>query len=169
MNSLNSDQLRKKLHLNTVAMNALAGFNDEIVGLLKQRGLQAVDADQDNTVEELQLTDTLGEILPIDFADMLNHAPVENKSRDYPLTLDELKAGGWWCADVSADCESTFADKGIRVFAEGWDNKHRDYNACRVFGLDPVVYRSFRGPLELIEKGEQIHRIGNNFYWGAPK
>lgn len=47
MKNLNSDQLRAQLHENNCAMNILAEDNQEIVELLSQRGLQAINYSSD--------------------------------------------------------------------------------------------------------------------------
>lgn len=77
-----------------------------------------------------------------------------------PLTAEELKAGGWWCADISEDCANAFKSKHLRVFnapewgdGGGWGNCGMDD--------DGDVTRGF---YDLGGK-KQIHRIGNEFYW----
>ena len=57
-----------------------------------------------------------------------------------PLSAEELKAGWWWCADVSDECRSVFASKGVS---------------------ETVIFRSY---LQM-EGLKRIHRIGNEFYW----
>ena len=49
MNNINSDQLRRQLDENNLAMNTLADDNQRIVELLAQRGLKAIEktADED--------------------------------------------------------------------------------------------------------------------------
>lgn len=79
-----------------------------------------------------------------------------------PLTAEELKAGGWWCADTSEDAIKAFLSLGFKD--EGnvpWDGS---YYGC-------FIYES---GCKLIDRGgvhhtvalKQIHRIGNEFYWG---
>lgn len=58
-----------------------------------------------------------------------------------PLTAEELKAGWWWCTDVSEECCSVLLAKGVS---------------------EAVVFRSYLR----MEGLKQIHRIGNEFYWG---
>lgn len=48
MQNLNSDELRKRLDGNILKMNLLTAENDLVVKLLKQRGLQAIDADSND-------------------------------------------------------------------------------------------------------------------------
>lgn len=75
-----------------------------------------------------------------------------------PLTTEELKAGGWWCADVSAECARVFEAKGLNVF----NSRDWRYNPLRKCALEggKVVRVSF----DLVG-GRHIHRIGNEFYW----
>lgn len=61
-------------------------------------------------------------------------------TEDKPLTTEELKAGWWWCADVSEECRLAFVSKGVS---------------------DAVMFRAHLR----MEGLEQIHRIGNEFYW----
>ena len=81
-----------------------------------------------------------------------------------PLTADELKAGGWWCADISEECANALESKGLRVFnSSEWGNDER-WGSC---GLDDDGWFS-RG--FFVDGGnKEIHRIGSNFYWGAPE
>lgn len=79
-----------------------------------------------------------------------------------PLTTEELKAGGWWCADVSEECANAFKSKGLRVFnsdAWGYDV---GWGSCGMDDdCDGDVTRGFFN----LGGGKQIHRIGNEFYW----
>ena len=147
MQSLNSDQLRKLLKKHTRKMNWLAEQNDLIVATLKQRGLQAVDpAGDDISIHPC--------IMQLD----------KLQSEPKPLTADELKAGGWWCADVSEECRLVFDDNGVDSWSESWnDNAH--VHCAYNLGSDSCVLRA-HGSIDL-KNLKQIHRIGNNFYWGA--
>lgn len=148
MQNLNSDQLRRQLDENNAAMNTLADNNQKIVELLGRRGLQAVDpAGDDISIHP--------SIMQLD----------KPQSEPKPLTVEELKAGGWWCADVSKDCAKAFVSKGFSVFnLDGWGNAER-WDCCIMddtgFGL---ITKSFA---DNFASYKQIHRIGNNFYWGA--
>ena len=64
------------------------------------------------------------------------------RSEEIALTAEELKAGWWWCADDSEECRLVLASKGVS---------------------EAVIFRSYLR----MEGLKQIHRIGNNFYWGA--
>lgn len=121
MQNLNSDQLRRQLGENNAAMNTLTEVNQKIVELLAQRGLKAIEPDK------------LGEAL--------FRTQFEPKRREeIALTAEELKAGWWWCADVSEECRSVLLAKGVS---------------------EAVVFRSYLR----MEGLKRIHRIGNDFYW----
>ncbi len=162
MNELNSDQLRVQLDENNAAMNTLTEDNQKIVELLKQRGLQAIDSSSyDVPIHPcvMQL-DKLGEAL--------FRTQFEPKRREeIALTAEELKAGGWWCADVSAECGMALKSCGLDVVLAGWGGTGDHIGDCCILGHSKHVYRSW---ITNIVSGEkQIHRIGNEFYWGAPK
>jgi hypothetical protein len=139
LNNLNSDQLRQRLSNNTLNMNLLTAENDAIVKILAERGLKAVE-----------------------------QAAKEKSSKrceETPLTSDELKAGGWWCADVSAECEMAFKIRGLDVSCAGWSGIGNRNGDCCILGYPKFVSRAW---IKSHVSGEkQIHRIGNNFYWGA--
>ena len=79
-----------------------------------------------------------------------------------PLTAEELKAGGWWCKDVSEECRLVFAEKGILARSVDW--LARDgVKYCYMSGS--IIVRSFMEPYESTLTPKQIHRIGNEFYW----
>ena len=81
-----------------------------------------------------------------------------------PLTVDELMAGGWWCADVSAECEMAFKSCGLDVVRDGWGGIGGHIGDCCILGHPKHVSRAW---IKSIVSGEkQIHRIGNEFYWG---
>lgn len=75
-----------------------------------------------------------------------------------PLTADELKAGWWWCDDISEVCRLAFVEKGVATRFADWsfegENKY-----CYLSGI--VVARTG----SLLNGLKQIHRIGNEFYW----
>ena len=146
MQNINSDQLRKLLKKHTRKMNWLAEQNDLIVATLKQRGLQAVDpAGDDISIHHC--------IMQLD----------KLQSEPKPLTADELKAGGWWCDDVSEECQRELSNRKLEFKAPRWDGK---YHFC--FMHSGRVYRGFSRELARVMcDDKQIHRIGNNFYWGA--
>ena len=160
MQSLNSDQLRKLLKKHTRKMNWLAKQNDLIVELLAERGLKAIEPDNNDVAIHpcvMQL-DKLGEAL--------FRAQFEPKRREeIALTAEELKAGGWWCDDVSAECEMAFKSCGLDVVRAGWGGIGGHIGDCCILGHSKHVSRAW---IKSIVSGEkQIHRIGNNFYWGA--
>ena len=143
MQNLNSDQLRRQLDENNAAMNTLADNNQKIVELLSLRGLKAINSSSD-----------LAEI----------RALLEPERRaDTPLTTDELLTGGWWCADVSEECANTFKSKYLRVFNSSEWGDDSEWGGC-LLDDDGHVTRGFTDS----EYRKQIHRIGGDFYWGAP-
>ena len=76
-----------------------------------------------------------------------------------PLTVEELKAGGWWCADISEDCANAFKSKGLRVFnSSKWGNDD-GWNICAL-GDDGFVTRQ-----TIAGSRKEIHRFNNDFYW----
>ena len=76
-----------------------------------------------------------------------------------PLTSEELKAGGWWCEDVSEECANAFKSKGLRVF-NSYEWGVGSWNCCATDDEGSVTRGFFDGGLN-----KQIHRIGNEFYW----
>ena len=79
-----------------------------------------------------------------------------------PLTTEELKAGGWWCADVSEECRLAIIDNGVDVVTIDWDDNEcaqcvykRDYFSCVARAIRPVELGTLK----------QINRNGNGFYW----
>ena len=77
-----------------------------------------------------------------------------------PLTADELKAGGWWCADVSEECRLAFNEKGLDARHADWSSDG-GYNYCYLSGntIARSVVHTHTASLK------QIHRIGNDFHW----
>ena len=82
--------------------------------------------------------------------------------QDKPLTVEELKVGGWWCEDVSEECRLVFAEKGIGARSIAW-SAETGGKYCYMSGS--LVVRSYIEPYESTLKLKQIHRIGNEFYW----
>lgn len=145
MQSLNSDQLRKLLKKHTRKMNWLAEQNDLIVATLKQRGLQAIDpAGDDISIHTMRLD--------------------KPQSEPKPLTADDLMAGGWWCKDTGEDALKAFLLAGLKDKEyEPWDGS---FYACFLNEIGSNLLN--RGFSHHTEELKEIHRIGNNFYWGAP-
>lgn len=79
-----------------------------------------------------------------------------------PLTTEELKAGGWWCAEVTEECAKVFTVKGLRVFKPSrWNDE-----AIVFYKMDidkNIVVKHFSVGVTRVSK--QIHRIGIEFYW----
>ena len=159
MQNLNSDQLRKRLAKHTRKMNWLAKQNDLIVELLAERGLKAIEPDNNDVAIHpcvMQL-DKLGEAL--------FRTQFEPKRREeIALTADELMNGEWWCADVSKECADALKSKGLRVFNSDEWMCGGTWGGCVMDDCGDGVTRCFFD----FEDKKQIHRIGNHFYWGAP-
>ena len=84
--------------------------------------------------------------------------------RAEPLTVEELEAGGWWCADISKECADAFNSKGLQVFnSDDWGESREEWGGCILSNTGRVSRKvhNARGK-------KQIHRIGNDFYWGKP-
>lgn len=148
MQNLNSDELRRQLDENNAAMNTLAEDNQKIVELLAERGLQAIDS-ASNDVAIHACIMQLGKL----------------RSEPKPLTADELKAGGWWCADTSDDALKAFILYGLAEYGDDmpWDGS---FDGCFIFKSGTnLLDRGYKHHTSALK---QIHRIGNNFYWGAP-
>ena len=82
------------------------------------------------------------------------------KGEPEPLTAEELKAGGWWCADVSEECRLAFNEKGLDARHDDWLSDE-SYNYCYLSGntiARSVIYTH-------TESLKLIRRIGNDFYW----
>jgi len=78
---------------------------------------------------------------------------------DKPLTADELRAGGWWCADISEECRLVFVSKGINSWSESWV-REKPFERCYLDSAFVMRSSNASGGFK------QIHRIGNEFYWG---
>lgn len=76
-----------------------------------------------------------------------------------PLTADELRAGGWWCRDVSEECRLALVESGLDPWAGSWRGDWK-FSSCCLQGT--LVLRGNR----IMSGLKQIHRIGNEFYWG---
>lgn len=147
MQNLNSDQLRKLLKNHTRKMNWIAEQNDLIVAALKQRGLQPVEFER--------LSDVFG-------------AGGEIVFKKKPLTVDELKTGVWWMASATQEDAKAFLDKKLSIFDCGqWGACDGfDYSCSSDGNHDDVARCYINHPT--VARDKQIHRIGNEFYWGAP-
>ena len=80
-----------------------------------------------------------------------------------PLTTDELMAGGWWCSDVSEECRLIFADSGVGVTSSRW-NENANVQCAYKSNSESNVLRAYVAVN--LDDLKQIHRIGNDFFWG---
>ncbi|MDM1697136.1 hypothetical protein HX099_10775 [Thiopseudomonas alkaliphila] len=142
MQNLNSDKLRRQLDENNAAMNKLAEDNQKIVELLASRGLQAINYSSD--LAEIRL--------------------LLERRADVPLTTGEVKAGGWWCAEAGKEVEQELARRNVIIISKKWRQKTHIYGCMSVH---PRIASQFVEP-EWAARLRQIHRIGSEFYWGAP-
>ena len=79
------------------------------------------------------------------------------------LTFDELKAGGWWMANPNQQDGDSLRLKGLKVHnRSNWDKG--SWRCCLFCAGKKEITRSDTDVSEM----KQIHRIGNEFYWGAP-
>lgn len=78
------------------------------------------------------------------------------------LTVDQLMAGGWFLLNPTGECSDLFQLKGLKAAIYGiWSYKYAEfYNGY-------VAADNDKGWLSE-SSTKQIHRIGNDFYWGAP-
>lgn len=82
-----------------------------------------------------------------------------------PLTAEELKSGGWWCGDISANSEKAFKHHGFGVIRSGWGGDQSHTGDCCILSnrAENVIARVwFKSGIDDLK---QIHRIGNEFYW----
>lgn len=77
-----------------------------------------------------------------------------------PLTEEELKAGGWWCDDISEECQIVFTEKGFKTQSPHWSSKD-GYTRCYLLGAYIIREVEQHGAAQL----KQIYRISNEFYW----
>lgn len=83
-----------------------------------------------------------------------------------PLTTEELKAGDWWCADVSEECRLALIDNGVGVISSYWNGNSRDKGAYKLRSESHVVRAHLAVDLDILKR---IHRIGNQFFWSDEK
>ena len=122
---VNSDQLRAELTANNIEMNRLTERNDAILSTLRGRGLEPVRVRDD----------------------------VKCKVRfvvDKPLSDEQLRAGDWFCREVSAGVTQLLIDK--------------DISYCIFAGPDGERVVKFATPLNS-EPTKEIIRKGNEFYY----
>lgn len=140
MQNLNSDQLRRQLDENNAAMNTLADNNQKIVELLADRGLRAVE-------------------------------PISQPLKKNRVTLGEILAGGWWCAESGKCTEKLIRSAGLQLLGSA---KIYAKSYVSDAGIGWMSSESSRLAVHILVSEinnahlKQIHRRGNNFYWGAP-
>ena len=120
---VNSDQLRAELTANNIEMNRLTERNDAILSTLRGRGLEPVRVRDD----------------------------VKCKVRfvvDKPLTNEQLRAGGWYCKDITGGNRGALRRKNI------------NYVECQDTDGNYVFYEA-----SCNSDVKEIIRRGNEFYY----
>lgn len=146
LSGLNSDELLTRFNSNQSEIARLEIENKLLVSLVRANGF--LIRDTNSAAREVAAWVEL--VIPDGAVD------------ESALTVDELKAGGWWCGDVSGECAAAFESKSINAYnSEAWGTARSGWVGCLFSGGEVTRTMS-------IEGGErQIHRIGNEFYWGA--
>ena len=143
---VNSDQLRAELTANNIEMNRLTERNDAILSTLRGRGLEPVRVRDD----------------------------VKCKVRfvvDKPLTNEQLRAGDWFCRDITEDCRSALLGRGFKSMSRKWPCKMHDYKYSAMGYDSAILLREH--DLEIyahdrLDEGvvlREIIRKGNEFYY----
>lgn len=80
------------------------------------------------------------------------------------LTKDDLLQGGWWCAEAGKEMERELASRGMIILSKKWRQKKYTLGCM---SRHPRIAVQFVEP-EFAAALKQIHRIGSEFYCGAP-
>ena len=141
-----SDRMRAELTANNIEMNRLTERNDAILSTLRGRGLEPVRVRDD----------------------------VKCKVRfvvDKPLTNEQLRAGDWYCKDITEDCRSALLGRGFKSMSRKWPCEMHDYKYSAM-GYDSTILLRERD-LEIYAYDRlgdgvalrEIIRKGNEFYY----
>lgn len=142
---LSSDYLRELLSANTKAVSYLAAQNTDICNLLKQRGLQPVEpAPQSSSPSET----------------------AKPEAREEPLTAEELRAEGWWCA--TAGCPEMLILMDAEMVIDRLTHPLIPGPKGLASGASSEVVAHC--DLSRINTGylKQVYRAGEHFYWVKP-
>ena len=90
---------------------------------------------------------------------------------DTPLSDDQLRAGGWYCKDITEDCRSALLGRGFKSMSRKWPCEMHDYKYSAM-GYDSVILLR-EHDLEIyaydrLDEGvvlREIIRKGNEFYY----
>lgn len=90
---------------------------------------------------------------------------------DKPLTNDQLRAGDWYCKDITEDCRNALLHRSIQSMSPSWPCKMHDYKYSAM-GYDSAILLS-EHDLEIyaydrLDKGmvlREIIRKDNEFYY----
>ena len=92
--------------------------------------------------------------------------PISQPLKKNRVTLGEILAGGWWCAQSGKLTEELIRSAGLTLLCSA-----QSYVSDAGIGLmsSELSRLARRMPVSEINNAhlKQIHRIGNNFYWGA--
>lgn len=154
---VNSDQLRAELTANNIEMNRLTERNDAILSTLRGRGLEPVRVRDDvkckvkfdNKIMRKYKCWAKYEPVSLMPDEILVGNTIRRKS-ETPLTNEQLRAGDWFCREVSGDVTQLLIDKEISY--------------CIFSGPDGARAVKFAIPLNS-EPSKEIIRKGNEFYY----
>lgn len=135
-----------------ICEEAIAAFECHLLDLLKMKR------------DEIQKS-----LVGCSWSEPITHIPSPYKSsiklygqivdEDKPLTTEELKAGGWWCSDLSEAVRRAFELHSLNV-REQWELEGLD--GCRLSVKESVA--RFRGMSKT--KGlREIALVDGEFYW----
>ena len=92
--------------------------------------------------------------------------PISQPLKKNRVTLGEILAGGWWCAESGKRTKELIRSAGLL-----WLGSANTYASDAGIGCmsSELSRLAARMPVSEINNAhlKQIHRIGNNFYWGA--
>ncbi len=90
--------------------------------------------------------------------------PSSHPSKASEVTYKQLRQGGWWCAEAGKEMERELARRNVIIISKKWRQKSHIYGCMSVH---PRIASQFVFPYWTLRL-RQTHRIGGEFYWGAP-
>jgi hypothetical protein len=79
-----------------------------------------------------------------------------------PLTTKDLMKGGWWMSSATEEDQQVFMIKGLPIEDIKWGG--RNYKSCSLLAGKVAAWFGLNSNKE----PNEIHRIGTDFFWGAP-
>lgn len=80
-----------------------------------------------------------------------------------PLTVTDLKKGGWVCHDVSEGAAKAFEELGLKVFLKAsWGSQNPVFSCCVLAGNYDIVSKASKWSLK--EGLFEIELVDNKFY-----